>query len=193
VAIGITSAVGLVAYTAVLSAEAEGQVFNWLLAISGLSSIFTWLTICLCHVRFRSAWKLQGHSLDELPFKSHLGVVGSWVGFGFNALVFVAQFWIGFSPEGYSDMTKGELVEGFFEVYLAAPIIVVSYVGYKVWFKTKFVKLSEVDLRTGIREGQEELAKLKEMERAEERGWPWWKRFYVFFLDRTIFLEIDSA
>jgi amino acid transporter len=109
--------------------------------------------------------------LEELPFKSHIGVIGSWVGFVFNSLVFVAQFWIGFSPEGYADMSAGELVEGFFEVYLAAPIIVLSYVGYKVWFGTRWVRLWEVDLRTGIREGMDELEGLKEREREEERGY----------------------
>jgi len=44
------------------------QVFNWLLALSGLSTLFTWLAICLSHIRFRRAWRVQGHSLEELPF-----------------------------------------------------------------------------------------------------------------------------
>jgi amino acid transporter len=41
VAILFTSVVGLIAYTAVLSATGENQVFNWLLALSGVSSIVT--------------------------------------------------------------------------------------------------------------------------------------------------------
>jgi amino acid transporter len=78
-------------------------------------------------------------------------------------------------------MSAGELVEGFFEVYLAAPIIVASYVGYKVWFGTRWVRLQEVDLRTGIREGMDELQELKEKENAEEMEQSWWKRTYYFF------------
>ncbi|SRR5258706_16414410 len=46
-------------------------VFNWLLAPSGLSTLFTWGT---CHIRFRKAWKVQGHSIEELPFHAMFGV-----------------------------------------------------------------------------------------------------------------------
>jgi amino acid permease len=49
-------------------------------AISGLSSIFTWGSICACHIRFRQAWKYHGHTLDELAYTSQPGVIGSWVG-----------------------------------------------------------------------------------------------------------------
>lgn len=55
-------------------------MFNWLLAISGLSTLLTWGAICLCHIRFRKAWKVQGHSVEELPFKAAFGVWGSWFG-----------------------------------------------------------------------------------------------------------------
>lgn len=178
VSILLTSAIGLIAYTAVMNETSENNVFNWLLALSGLSSVFTWLTICLCHMRFRAAWKLAGHTLDELPFQSQPGIIGSWAGFIFNSLVFVAQFWTGFSPEGYQDMTTNELVINFFEVYLAAPIIVISYVGYKLWFKTKFVGLQDVDLMTGIRDSTEVLKVLKEMDRVEFQAMPWWRKLY---------------
>ncbi|KAF8859734.1 amino acid permease [Acephala macrosclerotiorum] len=181
VSILLTSAIGLIAYTSVMNQAAQNNVFNWLLALSGLSSIFTWLTICLCHIRFRTAWKRAGHTLDELPFQSQPGVIGSWLGFVFNSLVFVAQFWTGFAPEGYGDMTTNELVINFFEVYLAAPIIIISYVGYKVWFKTKFVKIEDIDLVTGVRDNAEDLKVLKEMDRAEFAARPWWSKLYRIF------------
>lgn len=40
---------------AYIGLAASGEVvFDWLLAISGLSQFFTWASICLCHIRFRS-------------------------------------------------------------------------------------------------------------------------------------------
>lgn len=174
VGILISMAFGLIAYTAV--SNSNGDVFDWLLALSGLSSIFTWLTICLCHIRFRSAWKLAGHSLDEIAFTAQTGVIGSWLGFIFNALVFVAQFWVGFAPIGYKDMTASELVINFFQAYLAAPIIILSYVSYKWWFKTKFVSLKDIDLQSGQREM--DLASTLAAEREEKASWPLWKRVY---------------
>lgn len=62
-------------------------------ALSGLSTLFTWGSICMCHIRFRKAWKVQGHSIDELPFRAWGGVYGSWLGFTLVCLVLIAQFY----------------------------------------------------------------------------------------------------
>lgn len=90
---------GLLAF--VSEAPNGGTVFTWLLAFSGLSNFFIWGSICLSHIRFRYAWKLQGHSLDELPFKAGFGVVGSYVGLTLNILALIATFytslWVRFS------------------------------------------------------------------------------------------------
>lgn len=66
---------GLIAFVA--ESDVEGEVFNWLLAISGLSSLFTWGGICLSHIQFRRALAAQGRDTDEIPFASPLGVIGS--------------------------------------------------------------------------------------------------------------------
>lgn len=138
VSIGIASVLGLLAFFA--GSDKQQDAFNWMLALSGLSSIFTWGSICLAHVRFRSGWKKQGHSLSELAFRSQPGVIGSWIGFLFNCLVLVAQFWTGAFPIGYGDMTTGEQVSAFFRVYLAAPIVILSYTVYKIWYRTPIIR-----------------------------------------------------
>ncbi|KAK9460241.1 amino acid permease-domain-containing protein [Lipomyces oligophaga] len=140
-----TSLFGLLAY--VSASPKEGDVFNWLLALSGLSSIFTWGSVCLAHILFRRAWKVQGHSLNELPFKSHPGLIGSYAGLILNVLVLVAQFWIAVWPIGSTPNAYD-----FFSTYLAAPVVLVFYILYKIWYKTPFVKPSEADLVTGRRE-----------------------------------------
>jgi amino acid transporter len=66
-------------------------VFDWLLALSGLAALFTWGSICLAHIRFRAAWKYQGHTLEEIPFRAAGGVYGSWLGLILIFLVLVAQ------------------------------------------------------------------------------------------------------
>lgn len=78
---------GPIAYVNVVSAG--DTVFNWLLGLSGLSTLFTWGSICMCHIRFRKAWRVQGHHLDELPYKAIGGVYGSWCGFILVCLVLV--------------------------------------------------------------------------------------------------------
>ncbi|KAJ5082127.1 General amino-acid permease GAP2 [Penicillium argentinense] len=175
--IAVASALGLLCFLA--ASDKQTDAFNWMMAISGLSSIFTWGSICFCHIRFRRAWKLQGHSLDELAFRSQPGVIGSWIGFIFNCLVLIAQFWVGFAPVGYGEMTSAARVESFFQSYLAAPIVVLFYIPYKFYYKTKIVRTREVDLITGRRDM--DVQHLIEQEKAEQAAWPMWKKFYKLF------------
>jgi amino acid permease len=58
---------------------------------------------------------------------------------------------------------------------LALPIILVLFIGWKLWKKTEFVRLSEIDLLTGRREM--DLAAAKAEERAEKAAWPVWKKY----------------
>lgn len=173
----LASALGLLCYLAASSQQTVA--FEWMMAISGLSSIFTWGSICLAHIRFRRGWKVQGHSLNELAFTSQAGVVGSWIGFLFNVLVLVVQFWVAFAPVGYASMSTQELVQNFFSLYLAAPIIIAFYIPYKIWFRTPFLRAKNMDLQTGRRDL--DIQHLIEQERAEQAKWPRWKKACKFF------------
>jgi amino acid transporter len=177
VGIAVASIFGFLAFLA--GSKKQVDAFNWMLAISGLSSIFTWGSICLCHIRFRKGWKAQGHSLDELAFRSQPGIIGSWIGFIFNCLVLIAQLWTGFAPIGYRDLSASAITVNFFQVYLAAPIVILCYVPYKIMYKTKVVRSYNMDLHSGIRELN--LAELIAEERVERAAWPRWKKMYKFF------------
>jgi amino acid transporter len=177
VGIAIASVLGFLAFLA--GSSRQSDAFNWMLAISGLSSIFTWGSICLAHIRFRKGWRVQGHSLDELAFRSQPGIVGSYIGFTLNCLVLIAQFWTGFAPIGYADMTASEKTVNFFQAYLAAPIVIACYVPYKLIYRTPFVRSHNMDLHSGIRELN--LTELIAEERAEKATWPKWKKAYKFF------------
>jgi amino acid transporter len=130
-----------------LSADG-GTVFNWLLALSGLAALFTWGSICLAHIRFRSAWKHQGHTLDEIPFKAIGGVYGSWFSLLLILIVLAAQFYTALYPIGVSTPTAEE----FFKSYLALPVVLLFWaVGY-LWKRQGWLKLSQIDVDTGRRE-----------------------------------------
>lgn len=173
----VASTLGLLCFLA--ASDKQKDAFMWMMAISGLSSIFTWGSICLAHIRFRRGWKVQGHSLDELPYRSQAGVVGSWIGFIFNCLVLVAQFWVGFAPIDYGTMSARAKVENFFSLYLAAPVVILFYLCYKIWFRTPFIRAKDMDLVTGRREL--DIQHLLAEERAEQAAWPTWKKVYKLF------------
>ncbi|UPL00597.1 hypothetical protein LCI18_011531 [Fusarium solani-melongenae] len=149
-----------------------GEIFDWLLALSGLSTLFTWGSICLAHIRFRKAWAHQGHTLDEIPFQAVGGVYGSWLGLFLITLVLIAQFYVAIvAPPGSSGMGT---VEGFFMSYLAFPVVLFFWaVGY-IWKREGWLSIDKIDVDTGRREHDwEEINKF----RAEMATWPAWRRF----------------
>lgn len=160
--------------------DKQRDAFEWMIALSGLSTIFTWGSICLSHIRFRRAWKVQGHSLNELAFVSQPGIIGSWVGLVLAICVLVAQFWTGFAPIGFEQLSGAERVRSWFAVYLGCPVILTFYLPYKFWFKTKIMRSSRMDLKTGMRMDID-IAELLAEERAEKRAWSRSKKAYKFF------------
>lgn len=176
-AILITDIFGLFALIA--ASDKQVEVFNWLLAISGLSSIFTWLSINASHIRFRRAMHVQGRSLDELPYTSQCGVWGSYFGFALNTLVLIAQFWIALFP-----LNGKPSAYDFFLSYLGLPVLLSSWVFYKVWKRDwkLLIRAKDIDLDTGRANIDMDILKheLAE-ERALLREKPLYVRVYRFW------------
>jgi amino acid transporter len=138
-------------------AENGGDIFNWLLSLSGLSILFIYGSIALAHIRFRAAWKANGHSVDELPFKAAFGIWGSWLCLLINVLSLMAQFYVALYPVGGPNLDPTT----FFQLYLAGPFLIFLYIIWKVysWFKRPedrplFVSIKDIDIYTGMRETQ---------------------------------------
>ncbi|SDA03329.1 BZ3500_MvSof-1268-A1-R1_Chr7-1g09380 [Microbotryum saponariae] len=140
-------AFGPIAYVNVSSSG--DVIFDWLLALSGLSTLFTWGSICLCHIRFRRAWKVQGHSVEELPFKAAGGVYGSWFGLILVILVLIAQFYVAIWPIGGMESDPKAAAETFFKVYLAMPVLLFFWVVAFLWKRTLPQRAHDIDLDTG--------------------------------------------
>lgn len=114
-------------------ASAGTDVFNWLLALSGLAALFTWGSICFAHIRYRAAWKAQGRSEDDIPFKALFGTTGSWIGLviifialageysserrwiGHKLILLIAQIYVAIAPIDEGDLNPGERASNFFQ------------------------------------------------------------------------------
>lgn len=163
----------------VVASDKQNDVFGWLMAICGLAIAFTWISILICHIRFRLAMKAQGRSLNELSFKSHSGFWGSVAALVVLILFLVAQFWIALFPLGKSpDPTA------FFQSYLGAVVVLVLYVGRKIWVRKiwEFLPLNEIPLDAGKAHPDTDLL---QQEIAEEKAImaakPFWYRTYKFW------------
>jgi amino acid transporter len=174
VSIGVASAIGLLAY--LYLSPVQGPAFTWLLAISALSSIFTWCSICYAHIRFRKAWLRQGHQLSDLVYQSPVGVAGSWVGLVSLLLILAAQFWVAIDPVGGAGASPAQIAASFFEAYIALPVVLACYAAYKLAYRTPFVRIEDMDLQTGRHES--ESARWLDRMREDREGWPRWKVIY---------------
>ncbi|CCF58060.1 hypothetical protein KAFR_0D04120 [Kazachstania africana CBS 2517] len=158
----------------------EEDVFTWLLAISGLSQLFTWIAICVSHIRFRRAMKVQGRSVDEIGFKSQVGVWGSSYAAIMMTLALIAEFWVSIAPIGEDHLDA----QNFFENYLAMPILIVLYFGYKICKRDwkLFIRAKDIDLVSHRKIYDGELIKQEEEEFKERlRNGPFWKKVVAFW------------
>lgn len=168
-------AMGALAYIGV--ADQGVEIFDWLLALSGLAALFTWGSICLAHIRFRNAWKYHGRSTDEIPFKAIGGVYGSYLGLGIIVLVLIATFYVSIFPAGRDGAMND--AAGFFKSYLAFFVVAFFWlVGY-AWKRTGWLKLSQIDIDSGRREIDWE-AHRAEAEKRKNAG-PFKKVIYFMF------------
>ncbi|KAL8755942.1 MAG: hypothetical protein Q9184_004654 [Pyrenodesmia sp. 2 TL-2023] len=126
--------------------ESAGTVYEALITLSGVATFIVWGTIATVHIRFRKGLAAQNQSVDTLPFKAMWYPYGTYLALAAN--VFLIFF------QGYTAFLNPFSAKDFVVSYILLPVFVILLVGYKLWKKTKFVKLEEMDLWTGRREGR---------------------------------------
>ncbi len=121
-----------------------GQVFTYLVDISGCATFIAWGFIGVTHIRMRKAYVAQGYDLKDLPFRAWLYPYGAiWVVF-FNFFMVIIS--------GYTTVIPPFQAVNFVFSYLVVPIFIGLYIFWKVFKRTKWVPLLEMDLLTGRRE-----------------------------------------
>lgn len=130
----------------VCASDKYAEVFDWLYAFTALSFLYAWGSICLSHIRHRSAMKHHGVPLSDLLYRSPTGVIGSWIGLGICVFVFVIQFWVSIWPLG----AKPD-AQAFFKADLSVPFAVVLFIGHKIYSREGYVKLKDIDVTDNIR------------------------------------------
>jgi len=142
-ALAITGAIGLLAYMNV--STNGGTVFNWFVAISSITGLITWSTILWTYIRFHAALKHHGIDRNTLPYKAPLQPYAAWYGLFWMLIIIFFN--------GFSVFLKGSWnIESFITAYITIPIFFFLWLFWKLWKKTKFVKIADMDLDTGRRE-----------------------------------------
>jgi yeast amino acid transporter len=79
-----SNALGLIALATI--SEGGGEVFGYLVNLIGAGGLIAWSVIGITHLRFRKAWRIQGNTPEQLPFKAFLYPYGAWIVALFNPL-----------------------------------------------------------------------------------------------------------
>lgn len=135
-----------------------GQLWTWLQNLVGVSNQIAWVSIGITSLRFRAAVKLQGKE-HLLPFKNWTYPWGPWICVVLNIFIILVQGWSSFSP-------KFAAVD-FVSYYLELAVMLVMYVGWKVFKKTKIVGLAEMDLESDVHTISDVDLKAEEQERTK--------------------------
>lgn len=174
IGIAFTCAMGLLAF--LVESKSSGTVLEWMLALSGLSAVFSWASICLAHIRFRKAWALEGLNNDDLVYNSMFGILGSWVGLISCALIMVAQFWVSTWPVDYSNTNQ---VREFFLGCLCIPVMILLYFFWKILKKTKIVPVEDMDIVNG--RTRLDARALRAAAQTEYKALPRWRKVLTLF------------
>ncbi|KAI8304852.1 General amino acid permease [Colletotrichum sp. SAR11_59] len=147
------------------------QAYSYIVNLSGVSTFLVWGSISFIHIRFRQAWKAQGHAESSLPFISMLYPWNAYFGLAANVFLAVVQGWTTLSP-----FDAGSFVDA----YILLPLFPLIYFGYKFWFKTHFWRVDEIDLLSGRRRDLDESHEIETGEYDLDRL-PWWKKVLKSF------------
>ncbi|KAF9123255.1 hypothetical protein BG015_005351 [Linnemannia schmuckeri] len=153
----------------------SGVVFTWLVNLTGMSALLTWLSISIIHLRFRAAFKAQGRSIKDLPYVAPFFPYSCYISILLALMILFLQ--------GYQAVTADPFsAEGVVAVFVGAPVFFLSIIIWKVYHKTKLVPLMEVDLDTGrpiIIQGTSHHVEVREGQEQEEKL-PIWKKILRF-------------
>ena len=66
-------------------------MFIWLLKLTGISGILTWLSIAVIHLRFRAAYLAQGFDLKDLPYRARFFPYSNYYAILLGLVILVGQ------------------------------------------------------------------------------------------------------
>ncbi|EQB57234.1 hypothetical protein CGLO_02652 [Colletotrichum gloeosporioides Cg-14] len=74
------------------------EVFSWLSSLVSLFTLFGWSMICLSHIRLRHAWKVQGRSVNDLPWRTKTWPWAAYWGLIWCIILTIVQLYLAIWP-----------------------------------------------------------------------------------------------
>ncbi len=118
----------------------DGRIYQACYSLAGITTFINWLTIGICHYRFRKAYIAQGKDLSALPYKAAMFPGASIFGMVMSGvMIFGSNIWV-FQQDVFSWFD-------FCTNYGTIPLFLIFYYVYKKKHQTRIVPLEECDFK----------------------------------------------
>ncbi|KAH8809306.1 AAT family amino acid transporter [Xylogone sp. PMI_703] len=141
--VAVTTALSCLVYLNVSNSSSE--VFFWISNLSAVSTLIVWASISVTYIRFHQGMKYHGIPRSSLPFRVPFQPFLAYFSLCFCLIVAFFNGFDCFFPGRFS-------AKSFIPPYIDIPIFLGLFLGYKIVYKTKFVKLQDMDLWSGKEE-----------------------------------------
>ena len=138
--VAITASISGLTYLSCGSSGAA-TAFEWFQNLTTIATLFTWISICIAYVKFRTALIAQGVDRNTLVFKSPYQPYLAYSAMVFFSLILLFQ--------GFDSIAGGFSVDSFITDYIGFPIFFGLYGFWKIFKRTHWVKNEEADIYTG--------------------------------------------
>ena len=138
--VGMTTALGCLSYLNLNNRSNE--VFFWISNLSAVSTLIVWASVSYTYLCFYRALKYNGIDRNTLPFKAPMQPFLAYFAICFCLTIAFFNGFDAFFPGRFSAKT-------FIPPYIDIPIVLTLFFGYKLWKKTKFVKVEDMDIWSG--------------------------------------------
>ncbi|WFD43609.1 general amino acid permease agp2 [Malassezia psittaci] len=143
VSVAVTVSVGLLSFLQV--SKGSSQALFYFIDISTSSLLVAWVIIAWSHLWWRRAIVKQNFDVNQLPYNSRFSPYASYYAIINGTLVLLICGWDIFVKGQWDTVT-------FILQYFALGLTVVVFLFYKLLQRTKFVKLTELEISHGVAE-----------------------------------------
>ncbi|KZF19671.1 hypothetical protein L228DRAFT_270993 [Xylona heveae TC161] len=141
VCVMISMAFSLLSFMAADQKGKAGTVFGYFSNMTAICGMISWACILATSIRFQKALKFHGVDRKTLPYTAPFQPYLSYYAMAFCVIVIIFG--------GFSSFIHSFDTSSFITTYFPIPFFIVLLVGYKLYHKTKVIKIEDFDLVTG--------------------------------------------
>ena len=119
----------------------SSTVFTWFQNLTTISTLFTWVSICIAYIKFHQALVAQGVDRNTMVFKSPFQPYTAYAALIFFSIIILFQ--------GFDSIAGSWDYQAFITDYIGVPIYFGLYLFWKILKRTRPVKAHEADITTG--------------------------------------------